>query len=434
MRLLASPARRDLGCLDYSVRSAAALLPRRRRPRWLAGVVCALVATACGSDDDEPQTVVVPLGGGAESNGAAGDGSVQPPSGDSGAGGVDTPGLVGLVDDEGSSQQACVDQFAELAERPPVIEFVVDTSGSMSWVPGTELLPAAGELSKWEITAQALVTAIAAMPDGAAVGISYYPNTTQGGNACFREDAAAPIARLDAEQRALIERVNQNRIPAGGTPTHAAYEFGIEQLQASTLQGSKFLVLITDGIPTYTLECSGDGQTRVDGAPLVASVDEHYQADAIRTFVIGSPGSEPAREELSKMAFVGGTGPAGCENVLGSCHFDMTGEPDFSSALRQALGDIAEATLGCDYAVPAAPPGRSRIDFNDVSVVVESAGMPIQEFGRASSASCDSGWQYSDDRSSIVLCRSTCDELGRLADQNPDIAVRVRFGCDLTPT
>lgn len=392
----------------------------------------AAASFACGSGDDEPRSVVAPLGSGEAPGGSAGQPSIVPGSPADADGGQ--TGLVGLIDDDGASEPACVDQFAELAERPPVIEFVVDTSGSMSWVAGTERLPGAGELSKWEITAEALVTAIAAMPDSAAVGLSYYPNTTGGGATCFQSDAAAPIQRLTPEHRELVESVNSNRTPEGGTPTHAAYEFGVEQLRASNLQGSRFLVLITDGIPTYTLECGGDGRTRVDAEPLVESVDARYQQDSIRTFVIGSPGSEAAREELSRMAFVGGTGPAGCQDVLGTCHFDMTGEADFSAALRGALGDITEATLGCDYAVPEPPRGRTRIDLNDVSVVVESSGAQIREFDRAASADCDSGWQYSADGSSIVLCRSTCDELSRLADENPDVAVRVRFGCNLTPT
>ena len=420
--------------MDSSARSVVASTRRRRALRQ--GVflgACAAALFACGSDDDVPETSVVPLGGEEASGGSGAQPGVPPPGTMPDPAGGQS-GLVGLVDEEGPTEPACVDQFAELAERPPVIEFVVDTSGSMSWVAGTERAPEAGELSKWEITAEALVTAIAAMPDAAAVGISYYPNTTGGGAACFEPDAAAPIERLSAEHRELVERVNVNRTPEGGTPTHAAYEFGVEQLRASNLQGSRFLVLITDGIPTYTLECGGDGRTRVDAAPLVASVDARYQQDSIRTFVIGSPGSEAAREELSKMAFVGGTGPMGCQDVLGTCHFDMTGEADFSAALRGALGDITEATLGCDYAVPEPPRGRTRIDLNDVSVVVESGGTQIREFDRAASSDCDAGWQYSSDRSSIVLCRSTCDELSRLADENPDVAVRVRFGCNLTPT
>lgn len=419
--------------MDSSARSVVASKRRLRvlRRSVLLGAWVA-ASFACGSGDDDPESLVAPLGGGQASGGSGAQPTSPPGTMPDPAGGQ--TGLVGLVDDDGPAEPACVDQFAELAERPPVIEFVVDTSGSMSWVAGTERVPEAGELSKWEITAEALVTAIAAMPDAAAVGISYYPNTTGGGAACFQSDAAAPIERLSPEHRELVERVNLNRTPEGGTPTHSAYEFGVEQLRASNLQGSRFLVLITDGIPTYTLECGGDGRTRVDAAPLVASVDTRYQQDSIRTFVIGSPGSEAAREELSKMAFVGGTGPTGCQDVLGTCHFDMTGEPDFSTALRGALGDITEATLGCDYAVPEPPRGRARIDLNDVSVVVESGGTQIREFDRAGSADCDAGWQYSSDRSSIVLCRSTCDELSRLADENPDVAVRVRFGCNLTPT
>jgi len=399
--------------------------------------VCAVAALACGSSEEEPRTVTPPAGEGAGAGGSIemetdgllpgepADGEVPGPN----------PGLVGLVDDEGVAEQTCVDQFVGVTERPPVIQFVVDTSGSMNWVAGTERLPDDGERSKWEITREALTTAIANMPDAAAVGISYYPNTGGGGPQCHRPLAVAPIARLTPEHRALIERANADQVAEGGTPTHAAYEFGVEQLGASALAGSRFLVLITDGIPTYTLECGGDGQTRVDGEPLVASVDTHFRDEAIKTFVIGSPGSEEARDELSKMAVVGGTSADGCSTeAAANCHFDMTSAEDFSAALRQALGDIAEATLGCDYAVPEPPAGRSRIDLNAVSVVVESGGTPISEFARSSSADCESGWQYSSDQTSIVLCRSTCEELTRLVNEDADVSVRVKFGCALNPT
>jgi hypothetical protein len=404
------------------------------------------MAHGCGSDREAPATIAPVVGdsdgtgGESSGDGAAGEptpsepsvGEIPSGSGTSAAAGAS--GLVGLVDDEGVREQTCVDEFVGVSERPPVIQFVVDTSGSMNWVAGTDRPPESGERSKWDITRAALTTAIANMPDAAAVGINYYPNTS-GGPECHRPLAAAPIARLTPEQRALIQRVNDAQTAEGGTPTHAAYEFGIQQLEASMLAGSRFLVLITDGIPTFTLECGGDGQTRVDAAPLVASVEQRYRDEAIKTFVIGSPGSEPASDELSKMAFVGGTGAAGCSTATAAnCHFDMTTAEDFSAALNQALGDIAEATLGCDYAVPEPPTGRSRIDLNDVSVVVESGGNPISEFQRSASSDCGSGWRYSDDQTSIVLCRSTCDELTRLANENPDISVRVKFGCALTPT
>jgi hypothetical protein len=402
--------------------------------------LCAVAALGCSSDPEAPATVAPPTGS-SPGSGLGQDpiqmtaGQLNPidpaaPADESASGG----GIVGLFDGEAEDNSSCSDQFVGIAELPPVIQFVVDTSGSMQWVAGTERLPDAGERSKWDITQEALAIAIANMPDSVAVGVSYYPNTPGSGVECYLPQTAAPIDRLTPEHRQLIERVNAAQRPQGGTPTHAAYEFGIAELEKSALSGSHFLVLITDGIPTFTLECGGDGQTRVDGAPLVASVEQRYDDDSIRTFVIGSPGSEAARDELSAMAFLGGTGAPGCEAAVpGACHFDMTGEPNFSTALGQALGDIAEATLGCVYSVPEPPTGRSRIDLNDVSVVLESGGSPVSEFLRASSADCDAGWQYSADQTSIQLCRSTCDELARQVSLDPSISVRVKFGCAITP-
>jgi hypothetical protein len=402
----------------------------------IAGVALAL---GCSSDGDKPGTLLpAPAGDGAAGSGGTGGNAAEPgvipPADLGGSNNPDNVDLVGLVEDDPVTNEACVDQFAGVAQVPPVLQFVVDTSGSMNWVPGTERLPGSGEFSKWEITRDALTTAIAAMPDAAAVGISFYPNTSGSGAACIIPEASAPIQRLTPEQRALIARVSGSKIPAGGTPTQAAYEFGVQQLQSSSFAGSRFLVLITDGIPTYTLDCDGDGQTRVDGAPLVASVEARNQQDGIRTFVIGSPGSEPAHDELSEMALVGGTGPDGCDDVQPStCHFDMTAAADFSSALKGALGDIADATLGCEYAVPNLPPGRTRLDLSDVSVVLESGGSAVEEFKRTASDDCDTGWQYNDAKTSIVLCRATCDELTRLVSEDPERVVRVKFGCNVTP-
>lgn len=400
-----------------------------------------MAALGCSSDG-QAAAVVAPLDGqGASSNEGSDPGAIEMETGqltpiDPNAASGETPrggGIVGLFDGEVEENPSCADQFVGISELPPVIQFVVDTSGSMQWVAGTERLPNSGERSKWDITQEALASAITKMPDGVAVGITYYPNTPGGEDECYVPQTVAPIDRLTPEHRQLIEQVNAAQRPQGGTPTHAAYEFGITQLAATSLSGSQFLVLITDGIPTFTLECGGDGQNRVDGAPLVASVDQRYRDESIRTFVIGSPGSEAAREELSAMALLGGTGAPGCDAVPGACHFDMTGEPDFSTALNQALGDIAQATLGCDYAVPEPPTGRSRIDLNDVSVVLESGGSPITEYLRASSTDCDAGWQYNADQTSIQLCRSTCDELTRQVNLDPSISVRVKFGCAITP-
>jgi hypothetical protein len=387
-----------------------------------------LSTLACSDDARDPSTVSGPLR--------------EPPPGGSGAPtlpGADSPGgifdgasdLVGLVDGE-AQPPACSDRFAAAAAQPPLIQFVVDTSGSMAWVPGTDRNPGMGEESKWQITQRALATAIAAMPDDVAVGVTYYPNTQQNGQ-CFRPEVAAPLAPLSAEHRARIQSVNSAMRPFGGTPTHGAYAFGVEQLRASSLEGARFVLLITDGVPTLTRECEGDGRTKVDSTPLIADVEADFQGDQIRTFVIGSPGSEGARAELSKMALVGGTAAPGCTGADGSfCHFDMTSEADFSAALNATLEQITRSTLTCNYAVPA-PPGGLRIDYDDVSVVLESGGSNLRELSRSAAADCAAGWQYSADRKSIQLCGSTCDELQGLLRDDPAVEVRVRFGCSTRP-
>ena len=66
-------------------------------------------------------------------------------------------------------------------------------------------------------------------------------------------------------------------------------------------------------------------------------------------------------------------------------------------------------------------------------VVVESGGT-VREFSRASSAECDSGWTYSADRTTLSLCRSTCDELNQLVRESPETSIRVKFGCSVTPS
>jgi len=345
----------------------------------------------------------------------------------------DGRGPIGFVDGSPEEEPACDVQVLPTAARLPVIQFVVDTSGSMNWAPGTEDEPPPGELSKWQITQAALGAAIDAMPDGASVGLVYYPNINGDPAQCFLPEVAAPIARLSSQHRDLIREKINAQVAVGGTPTHAAYDFGVTQLDGSSLDGERFLVLMTDGIPTFTRECGGNGRDRVDATPLIEDVGARLGQSSIRTFVIGSPGSEEAREELSEMALVGGTNPPDCgQGGAEYCHFDMTTAPDFSTALGTALGEIADATLTCSYSVPT-PPGRFSLDLQQVSVVIESNGTTLQEFAPALSAECDAGWQYSSDKKTIQLCQSTCDELGEQLRGDPSIAVRVKVGCNVVP-
>jgi hypothetical protein len=332
---------------------------------------------------------------------------------------------------------ACAGQTAGAEVAPSVLQLVVDTSGSMDQdAPG----PTRG--SKWEATRRALLAAIDEMAPATAVGVLFYPDLSSGPNAnndneddvdggqCVDGEvdvALQPLGNDGSQQRQSIRRAFQNQNPRGGTPTHDAYRLGVQQLQASTLPGPRFVVVITDGVPTFSLGCSIAGRSgqdnAVDSSPLVPEAAGSLTLGA-KTFVIGSPGSEGARESLSRMAEAGGTATVGCSHTGPSyCHFDMTDAQDFAAALAAALGQIAGLALGCSYEIPV-PPNGGELDPSKVNVLFRPAGGEPEVIAQSSGQTCVDGWQYSADQTQVLLCGDACT---RVRDANGSLTLE--FGC-----
>ncbi len=385
----------------------------------------ALLALAC-SEDPDGSTVE---GGDAngKGNGTAAAGPHLTGLGTGGTSGVGSSGATVPV----AKNDACVTNSQTADAIPAVLQLVVDTSGSMDWPPGwmpedQNDQPPPGE-TKWEITRVALKEAVAKLPATVALGLNFYPNDP-GRNSCIRNRIEVPIALLGAAasaQRTDFDDAIDAASPDGGTPTHAAYRFGAETARASDLEGRKFVLLITDGIPTYTLECEGGGLEAVDSQPLIDEATQVFE-DGISTFVIGSPGSEAARADLSRIASEGGTAAAGCSDMGPAfCHLDMTQAPDFGAALAAGLGQIAGRISACEYAVPQAPSGQS-IDPGRVNVVYTKADASEHSIPRDPSAmECNSGWQYTADMSKIMLCGADCDAV----KADPTAKIELLFGC-----
>lgn len=336
----------------------------------------------------------------------------------------------GMTDEQPISPgDACADGTGTADAIPAVVQMVVDTSGSMDWVPGTEMRARNGQMSKWDITSVALKDAVAKLPASVAVGLNFYPNT---GNdmPCIQNRIALPIALLGAAnsgQRRNFNRAVDNAGPQGGTPTHAAYRFGEAAVADSMLTGQKFVLLITDGIPTRTLDCMGDGKTAVDSAPLIAEVGDDLAKNGVKTFVIGSPGSEDARGDLSKMASAGGTATPGCsDNGPNYCHLDMTTAKDFAAALAEGLAQIAGQISTCEFTIPPPPPGKT-LDTGRVNVNYTHGDGKVSTILHDGSGMCSAGWKYDSDANptKIVLCGADCDTVK--ADQGAK--VDVIFGC-----
>ena len=114
--------------------------------------------------------------------------------------------------------------------------------------------------------------------------------------ACVNTGSDVPLAlaTLDQQTKILttIDAIEPNT--SGATPNHDAYGLAIEQLRNTALTGTRYLALITDGQPTQSLGCIGTGSicSPQPTPPIVQTIQTAQKDDGIRTFVVGSLGSE----------------------------------------------------------------------------------------------------------------------------------------------
>ncbi|MFZ5895797.1 MAG: hypothetical protein ACOY0T_32370 [Myxococcota bacterium] len=348
-------------------------------------------------------------GGGAQAGGGAGKGS----------------GNASSVED--LERMGCVTSRSDAELIPPILEFVVDTSGSMNEsVQG-------GAVSKWEVTREALISAIDELPNSTGVGLLFFPNMRVTASQCVRTDAMIPVDRLGtagSAQRVALTSAIAAVEPQSVTPTFDAYEAGLDLgLLASKMIGTRYMVLLTDGAPTVAPGCGlgpNPGTEVVDPAPIVALIEQAAQGD-IRTFIVGAPGSEEsingqdARSAwLSAAASAGGTAPAGCSNAGPNfCHIDLTQSADFGAALRQSLAEIAASVTSCSYQLPA---GLSS-DASTLNLVYVAGDGTRTLLRRDASVSCSEGWQLGD--GFVSLCSTAC----RRIKADPAARIQAFVGC-----
>jgi hypothetical protein len=395
-------------------------------------------ALACGSSDEE--------GGNKASQGGSGGvliigpGGTLPPGADARNG-----GSVELTPEQASSLQnaACRDFAAAGENLPTALQLVIDVSSSMNeGAPGSRR-------SKWEVTRDALLRAIPGdgpqfpgLDPGVPLGVLYYPNVAGGSRIstrpsniqnCVNTDALIPIAPLGgpgAPQRSRVTTsLNQVQLSTG-TPTRDAFQYALTNgMLPFEFNGNRFMLLITDGTPTLSEGCSNpSGQLNaVDPQPVVNAVAGAYDDHGIRTFIIGSPGSEGARESLSAAARRGGTASSPDCRDNGNpqyCHMDLTAAPDFDTALREGLGSVVGQIKSCTYEFPAAPAGQT-LDPLRVNVVVrDSGGTTSLLLPDETPDDCTVGFQLTSDQR-VVLCPETCGTVQ--ADTRGSI--ELLFGC-----
>ncbi|HEX4339710.1 MAG TPA: vWA domain-containing protein [Polyangiaceae bacterium] len=419
--------------------------------KWTLGALGCLALACSSSTNDGPA-------GGSGSTSSSGSATGQGNSGTIfGSGGSGTGSTSGIGSGSAPSltadggldalrMSACAADTARTEPLPSVLELVIDTSGSMNdRAPGTNQ-------SKWNVTHDALKSALDSLTANTGVGVLYFPdkNTTASQPSgtgtdtprpptdCVNLNAQIAIDLLGAtgtQHRTQVSTSLDTIMgPAGGTPTHDAFHAGVGAIEATKLPGSRFIVLITDGQPTFLSGCRGTGNVTQpqDPTPILDDV-KAAMAQGVRTFVIGSPGSEEvgvpiysdAREWLSMAASLGGTALPGCSDKGPNfCHFDMTKTTNFSQALKDVLSQIVGTVLSCSYTLPT-PTGGGTLDKTKVNVVFTPKGGKSQLIEQSPSATCTDGWRYSDDGNHVELCSNTCKTVQ--ASDGPE--VDVLFGC-----
>jgi len=231
------------------------------------------------------------------------------------------------------------------------------------------------------------------------------------------------VKKVDDQQLVDLATLLDGVSPEGLTPIVGAVTLGYNHLHTNTFVGKKYIVLITDGKET----CS---EGMVDN--FLATTVPNALSVGIRTFVIGAPGSEPARSLLSRIAYEGGTASsANCKHAalpadIGDCHFDLTDPSlDLSTALTTALDTVSRDALTCEYDVPTSETGT--VDLAKVNVVYTPANGAPQTIPQDVTKECQlaDGWQYSPDGKRITLCGPACEKL----KTDTTGSVSIQLGC-----
>lgn len=396
----------------------------------LFGVGCDSTAAGGGSEG----------GNGSNLGGAGGVAGTGHNSSGSGVGASASSGNAGSESDGGvpgggpgglsPTFRACSNEQTDANLVPANLLFVVDQSGSMNCAPDKPSAECEQDprydpdvTSKWDITASALLDALEDLSSkpNVSVGVSLFPvpDTEDPLNACYvAQSVGVDIRPLDEDHLNTLHDFFGSVQPVGATPLVGATTIGYrqvqERLEEQSLEGQTFVVLLTDGKETCDTEPRPDGDLPLDRL-LEATISDSRLLD-IRTFVIGSPGSEGFRGALSQIAHAGGTPRAeDCDhsgdNDSGDCHFDMTRAADFSAGLASALNAItSDKSLFCVFDIPDANVNLSLVNVAHILDSGETTELSLDDRDCATEAN---GWQYITDASGevkIELCGEACEQ------------------------
>ncbi len=362
-------------------------------------------------------------------------------SGGGGIGGNGTGGeTIGNGGSTGTITESCgASSFAN--QVPGSILVVFDKSGSMSG--------GSGSPDKWGPSVAAVKTMMSSaspelgmgllpFPEGkfddSGLALCFDPSTPQcaalyadGGCEDVAMTPVVAVGPLSTTQMQIAAWLDGNS-PGGNTPTLTALKNAYAYMQAADVPGQRFVLLMTDGEPTTHQPATGFGMFMIPESNIkcgeladieAATLAAASAPTAVKTFVIGSPGSEGASDFLSQLAINGGTPKSpNCSAGAGDCHYQI-GVGNFAQDLQAALDEIAGKLSECVFAIP----DGENADPDYVNVELEKNGVTTPLYKDTSHAD---GWDYTDDtHTKVELFGPSCEEFKATAGAK----VSIVLGC-----
>jgi len=294
--------------------------------------------------------------------------------------------------------------------------FMVDTTGSMHCpVPDDPSKPCEvqppqpfSDVTRWVVERKALTDFVNSSGNaGLGIGIDFFPSSS---NSCDAKSYTTPtvaIANLPGAAKQLTDAIASQK-PAGQTPTVASLTGAIEHASSwAKKTGHRVAVVYsTDGYPKGC-----DSSNSIANA--VAAAKAGFEAKpSVATFVLGMGRNLSSLEQI---AVAGGTEHA----------YLIDTNADAGEKLSQALDSIrGRALSSCNYSVPPPPAGET-LDYAKVNVHFESSAGKPTDFLQDPSTTCKEGWQYSADKSQVILCGTACE----IVKNDPNGSVQLQFGC-----
>ena len=298
---------------------------------------------------------------------------------------------------------ACTPGKIALNLAAPVVEFVLDSSGSMD-----DPLDEASPTSKWDALRSALASALPPIDATTEIGAYIFP-TSHDRRSCETDPGSALVPAKNNVAPLLFKMASTT--PVGGTPTALAIQYAATDLLGlRTATNARAMVLATDGSPNcddnldgQTCTCTvppdvenpcaapGGAELCLDDKATEAAIST-YASQGIPTYVIGIESEADAQFEsvLDAMAIAGGRPQPGPIPYY---------QARSSADLNAAVTSIRNSVASCTYLTTSVPDSGGSI-----IVTLDGVTLPFDP-------THTNGWDWSDKANGeILLSGSACTQ------------------------